>query len=49
MYILSENFLTLRSIQQNSITSVHRSSPTVPVILVRFVIKLEFFDRFFEK
>jgi hypothetical protein len=46
--ILSEIFLTLRRIQRYIIINVHRSSCKVTVILVRFLIKLEFPWEIFE-
>ena len=46
--LLSETFITPRIIQRD-ITKVYRSSCKTPVILVRFLTKLEFYRHIFEK
>jgi len=44
--ILSENFPILEGIQGGIMINVHRSPRRVPVILVRFLIEIEFSRRF---
>ena len=48
---LSETFRIMRRIQRDTIINVLNSSCIVPVILVRFLVKVEFnfLDIFFEK
>ena len=52
MYILfylqswPETFLILRRIRRDTIIYAHRSSRKVYFMIVRFLIKIEFFDRF---
>jgi len=46
---LSGTFLILRRIQQDIIINVQRFSCKVPVVIVRFLIKLELFPQIFEK
>ena len=46
LQISAKIFFILRKIERDMIINVHRSSCKVPVILLRFVIRLEFLDRF---
>ena len=46
---LSETFLILRRTQRDMIEEDYKSSRKLPVILVRFLIKLEFSQQIFEK
>jgi hypothetical protein len=46
---LSETFLILRRIERDIIINVRRSSCKAPLTLVRFLMKLEFPRRIFEK
>ena len=46
---LSQTFLTLRKIQRDFTINLHISSCKVPVILVRFLTKLEISPQTFEK
>ena len=48
LQLLSETFLILRKSGQDIIIYLHRSSCKVPIILVRFLSKLNFHDRFFK-
>jgi hypothetical protein len=45
---LSETFFVLRRIQPDIIIHAHRSSCKVPVILIRFLTKLELYREIFE-
>ena len=47
--ILSETFLIVRRTERDTIINVHRSSCEGSVILVRFLMKLEFSRQIFEK
>jgi len=52
LQLLSETFLTLKRIQRDIITNIHRSSCEVPVILVRFYWNLHLLElprRIFQK
>jgi hypothetical protein len=46
---LSETFLIVRRIERDIIVSVNRISCEIPVILVRFLRKLEFYQHIFRK
>jgi hypothetical protein len=49
LQLLSETFLILRRTERDVIKNVYRSACKVPVIVVRFELKLTFLDRYFEK
>jgi hypothetical protein len=49
LQLFSETFLILRRTQRDTVTNAHRSSRKVLVILVRFLMKLEFSRQIFEK
>jgi hypothetical protein len=46
LYVCLKTFLNLIIIQQDIIKNVHSSARKVPSILVRFLLKLAFLDRF---
>jgi hypothetical protein len=48
LQFLSQTFLIVRRIQRDIIINVQKSSCKVPVILVRFLIKLKFSPQIFE-